>query len=510
VNRCIRHAAAFCFLLLLALLVNAFRVQVVRAGEFDANPANRRIAVAHFHDPRGDILAGERRITGSHATGGPLRYERTYTEGPLYAPVTGFSSQTYGATLLEGTEDTLLSGADSKLASTPLWNELTRAQQRGGDVHTTIDPGAQRAAFDGLDGRRGAVAALDPATGRILALVSSPSYDPGALSGAGQSTAQAWAALNAGAAQPMLNRAIRQTYPPGSTFKVVTAAAALESGDVGNMHARTDSPDPYTLPGTTVRLTNESGGCRDASVYDAFRISCNTVFAKLGADLGSDELVAQAERFGFNDARLRIPPRVATSVIDTGMSPDRTALSSIGQYDTTATPLQMAMVAAAVGNGGRLMTPYMVDRVTNHSGLTVSTTRPTLLRQVVSARTAGLLQQLMEAVVTRGTGGNAAIPGVAVGGKTGTAQHGEANKGTPYAWFISYARPRGAARAAVAVAVVVEDAEALRSDISGGGNAAPIARAVMEAVLRSPAPSAAFSPPSGIGPPSGFSPPSGN
>ncbi|MEE4543298.1 penicillin-binding transpeptidase domain-containing protein [Streptomyces sp. V4-01] len=496
-NRCIRHSAAFCFLLLLALLVNAFRVQVVRAGAFDADPANRRIAVARFHDPRGDILVGERRVTGSHATGGQLRFERTYADGPLYAPVTGLSSQTYGTTLLEGTEDAVLAGSDPKLASKPLWNELTRARQRGGDVHTTVDAGAQRAAFDGLDGRRGAVAALDPATGRILALVSSPSYDPGMLSGAGPSAGQAWTALTSAADQPMLDRAIRQTYPPGSTFKVVTAAAALEAGRVTDLHARTDSPDPYTLPGTTVGLSNESRGCADASVYDAFRISCNTVFAKLGADLGSDAVVAQAERFGFNDSRLRVPPRVATSSIDTGMSRDRTALSSIGQYDTTATPLQMAMVAAAVGDGGRLMTPYLVDRVTNHSGVTVSTTRPKALRQAVSARTARQLQQLMEAVVTRGTGGNAAIPGVAVGGKTGTAQHGAANKGTPYAWFISYARRPGAAHAAVAVAVVVEDAEADRADISGGGNAAPIARSVMEAVLGSPAPAAAFSPPSG-------------
>jgi peptidoglycan glycosyltransferase len=172
-------------------------------------------------------------------------------------------------------------------------------------------------------------------------------------------------------------------------------------------------------------------------------------------------------------------------------------LSSIGQFDTTATPLQMAMVAAAVGNGGKLMRPYLVDRVTNHGGLTVSTGHPALLHQAVSARTARQLQTLMEAVVTDGTGGNAAIPGTVVGGKTGTAQHGLANTGTPYAWFISYARPQNVDHATVAVAVVVEDAEARRADISGGGNAAPIARAVMQAVLDSPVPTGEFSSPSG-------------
>ncbi|MBY8882631.1 penicillin-binding transpeptidase domain-containing protein [Actinacidiphila acidipaludis] len=496
-NRCVRHAAVFCVLLLAAVLANTARVQVVEAGRFNGNPANHRIALGRYLQPRGDILVGAERVTGSRATGGRLRYERTYREGPLYAPVTGFASQTYGTTLLEGTEDGLLSGTSSALASTPLWDELTRARQRGGDVHTTIDQAAQRAAFDGLAGRRGAVAAIDPVTGRILALVSSPSYDPGLLSGTGPAVNAAWSRLNDDPAQPMLDRAIRQTYPPGSTFKVVTAAAALQQGLVRDVNAPTDSPDPYRLQGTLVDLTNESDGCEDASVYDAFRISCNTVFAKLGTDLGPHGVVDQAQLFGFNDTGLRIPAGVAKSTMDTTMGPDQVALSSIGQFDTTATPLQMAMVAAAVGNGGRLMRPYLVDRVTNHNGLTVVSQHPSLLHQAVSARTAGQLQQLMEAVVTHGTGGNAAIPGVVVGGKTGTAQHGVGNTGTPYAWFISYARPASAEHAAVAVAVVVEDAEARRADISGGGNAAPIARAVMQAVLSSPQPTGEFSPPSG-------------
>ncbi|MDX6354389.1 MAG: penicillin-binding protein, partial [Streptomyces sp.] len=196
-NRCIRHAAAFCVLLLAALLVNSARVQLLRAGSYDASPANRRVMVARYHDPRGNILVGDDRVTGSQNTGGHLRYRRTYTDGPLYAPVTGFASQIYGTTLLEGTEDPLLSGADRKLASKPLWSEITRAQQRGGDVHTTIDAAAQRAAFDGLAGRKGAVAAVDPATGRILALVSSPSYDPALLSGADSAATESWTRLNA-------------------------------------------------------------------------------------------------------------------------------------------------------------------------------------------------------------------------------------------------------------------------------------------------------------------------
>ncbi|WP_031522472.1 penicillin-binding transpeptidase domain-containing protein [Streptomyces sp. NRRL F-5123] len=487
-TRCIRRCAVLILLLALALLVNAVRVMVVESGSYAADPANRRIAIARYAHPRGSILVGTRPVTGARGTGGQLAYTRTYRDGPLYAPVTGFASQTYGTSLLEGTEDGLLSGTSPQLASAPLWNEITRNRQRPGDVHTTIDAAAQKAAYAGLAGRRGAVAALDPATGRILALVTSPSYDPGLLSGTGEAVAEQWRKLNDDPAQPMLDRAIRQTYPPGSAFKVITAAAALESGAVTDLAAPTDSPDPYRLPGTTWSLTNEGRGCADASVLDAFRVSCNTVFAKLGADVGLRAMVRQAQAFGFNDTGLRIPPGVAKSNFDTKMSPDQVALSSIGQFDTTATPLQMAMVAAAVGDGGELMRPYLVDRVTNHSGTVVARTEPELLHRAVSRWTAGQLQQLMEAVVTDGTGTNAAIPGAVVGGKTGTAQHGVGNKGTPYAWFISYARPRGASRAAVAVAVVVEDAEAARADISGGGSAAPIARAVMQAVLAAPRP----------------------
>ncbi|NUP43570.1 MAG: penicillin-binding protein 2 [Streptomyces sp.] len=456
---------------------------VVDSGSYAADPANRRIAIARYEHPRGGILVGSRPVTGSRHTGGQLANVRTYRDGPLYAPVTGFASQTYGTSLLEGTEDGLLAGTSPQLASVPLWNEITRDRQRPGDVHTTIAPAAQKAAYAGLAGRRGAVAALDPQTGRILALVSSPSYDPGLLAGTGPAVTERWRRLNDDPAQPMLDRAIRQTYPPGSTFKVVTAAAALESGAVTDLDAPTRSPDPYRLPGTTWSLTNEGRGCADASVRDAFRVSCNTVFAKLGADVGLAAMARQAEAFGFNDTGLRIPPRVAESNFDTSMSPDQVALSSIGQYDTTATPLQMAMVAAAVGNGGELTRPYLVDRVTNHSGAVVARTEPQRLHRAVSEDTAERLQELMEAVVSDGTGTNAAIPGAVVGGKTGTAQHGVGNKGTPYAWFISYARPHGTSRAAVAVAVVVEDAEAARADISGGGSAAPIARAVMRTVL---------------------------
>ncbi|PKT67067.1 penicillin-binding protein, partial [Streptomyces populi] len=460
----IRRAVGLCAVLLVALLVNAARVQVVQAPSYDLNPANRRLAIARYGQPRGDIVVGGRTVTGSRDTGEQFRYERTYRDGPLYASVTGFASQLYGTTLLEGTEDGVLSGSDPMLAPYPLLNGLTRARGAGGRVVTTLDPAAQRAAYEGLGARRGAVAAIEPSTGRILALVSTPSYDPAQLSGTGRAASRAWERLNGRADKPMLNRAIRQTYPPGSTFKVLTAAAALDSGVVEDMDAPTRSPDPYRLPGTTTRLTNETEGCADASLRYAFTWSCNTVFAKLGVDVGLDGMTRTAAGFGFNDRKLRIPFSVVPSNFDLRLDDAQLALSSIGQFDTRATPLQMAMISAAVAGDGSVKTPYLVERTTTRDGATLATAGPQLLHRAMSASTAQRMRELMTDVVERGTGTVAAIPGAVVGGKTGTAQHGIGNSGTPYAWFISWARSGDSTEPAVAVAVVVEDAAAERGD----------------------------------------------
>ncbi|MEU1125379.1 penicillin-binding transpeptidase domain-containing protein [Streptomyces sp. NPDC005899] len=481
--RYIRRAAAFCLLLLVALLANAARVQVFEADELNGNPANRRTTIGRYSQPRGDILVGDESVTGSKNTGEQLAYERTYRQGPLYAPVTGYASQTYGTSLLENAEDDILSGSAPILAPVPLWGDITRDRQPGGDVVTTVEAAAQRAAYEGLGGRRGAVAALDPATGRILALVSSPSYDPELLSGTGSAVTDAWTRLDRSPSRPMLNRAIRQTYPPGSTFKIVTAAAALDAGVVTDPEAETDTPSPYLLPGTSTELPDEARGCERASLAEAIRVSCNTVMARLGVEVGLKRMLEAAGRFGFNGDDLRIPSRVTRSNFDSDMTDDQLALSSIGQFDTTATPLQMAMVASAVANDGELEHPYLVDRVTAADGGTVRHGDPDTHRRVMEETTAGRLRRMMVDVVENGTGRKAAIDGVEVGGKTGTAQHGVDNSGNPYAWFISWAKERGTGRPAVAVAVVVEDASANRADISGGGSAAPIARAVMAAVL---------------------------
>ncbi|MGW0941517.1 peptidoglycan D,D-transpeptidase FtsI family protein [Streptomyces sp. NPDC002623] len=484
-TRHIRHAAVFCALLLVALLVNAARVQIVRSSSYDDNPANRRDSIARYAQPRGDILVDDDPVTGSRDTGEQLRYERTYLDGPLYAPVTGFASQVYGTTFLEHAGDDVLSGSDPLLSPFPLWNDVTHGRPPGGNVVTTLNRHAQWAAYEGLGGRKGAVAAVEPATGRVLALVSSPSYDPAVLSGNDAGAERAWARLNGDPDKPMLNRAVRQTYPPGSTFKVVTAAAALDAGVITDLDEATRSPAPYRLPGTTTRLTNEGDGCEDAPLREAFQWSCNTVFAKLGVDTGLARMTRTAQAFGFNDVAVRIPFAVAPSTFDTSLDKAQLALSSIGQYNTRATPLQMAMVSAAVADGGLVRTPYLVERTTRKGGATVATAGSRPVRQAMYPSTARRLRELMEDVVREGTGTNAAIPGAIVGGKTGTAQHGVGNAGTPYAWFVSWAQGERDMEPRVAVAVVVEDGSARRGDITGGGMAAPIARAVMEAVLNS-------------------------
>ncbi|MFF7992935.1 penicillin-binding transpeptidase domain-containing protein [Kitasatospora xanthocidica] len=480
-----RRAGTFCLLLVAALCVQATRVQVFQADGLDHNSANQRLTVERYARPRGDILVGSERITGSEPTGGRYAYKRVYTDGPTYAAVTGFASQAYGNSQLEGTEDDLLTGTDGRLAGWALWDAVARRQNPGGDVYTTLDRAAQEAAVRGLGGQKGAVAAIEPATGRILALASTPSYDPGGFAGYAAADQEAWNRLQADTDQPMLNRALRQTYPPGSTFKVVAAAAALANGVVTDPDAPTGAPFPYVLPGTTTPLVNDTPACDRAglSLSAAMTASCNSVLGYLGVRTGQDRMVAMAEGFGFNDPKLDVPVRAARSNVDTAMDESQLALSSIGQFDTAATPLVMAMVAAGVANDGTVMRPQLVDKLTRADGTAVRLMRPAAYRRAMSPAVAARVRKLMTDVVENGTGGNARIDGAVVGGKTGTAQHGVDNAGTPYAWFISWAGPAGSdAVPPVAVAVVVADSDA--TDVTGGALAAPIARSVMRAVLR--------------------------
>ncbi|MEU5887834.1 penicillin-binding transpeptidase domain-containing protein [Streptomyces sp. NPDC047461] len=488
-NKPLRRIAIFCGLLVMALLIRDNWLQYVMADDLRTDSDNRRVAIERYATPRGDIIVDGKAITGhTETTSGDFKFKRTYKDGAMWAPVTGFVSQAYGANQLENLEDGILTGNDDRLFFRNTLDMITGKPKEGGNVVTTLNAAAQKAAYDGLKERgKGAVVALEPSTGKILAMASYPSYDPGTIAGGGESDAKAWKALDKknNPADPMLNRALREVYPPGSTFKVVTAAAALESGLYDDADEKTDSPLPWVMTGTTTELKNEGNiPCKNATLRVALQWSCNTVFGKIGADLKNEKMLEEAKKFGFTEEQFT-PVRSSASVFSDNMEPSQVALSSIGQFNTAATPLQMAMVASAVANDGTLMKPYMVDELQASNVDVIEKTDPEEYSQPLSAKNAQILQSMMETVVEKGTGKTAQIGGdVTVGGKTGTAQHGENNSKNPYAWFISYAK-LGDGSKPVAVAVVVEDENAVRENISGSGLAAPIAKSVMEAVINS-------------------------
>ncbi|MFJ6824671.1 peptidoglycan D,D-transpeptidase FtsI family protein [Streptomyces niveus] len=484
-NKPLRRIAIFCGLLVLALLVRTNWLQYVEADELNTHEKNRRVLIERYAKERGNIVVDGKPITGSAKTKDTdFKYKRTYLDGPMWAPVTGFASQAFGATQIESIEDGILTGNDDQLFFDRTMAMFTGDEEKGGNVVTTLNGAAQKAAFEGLGKKKGAVAAIEPGTGKILALASTPSYDPSTFAGNSlDSDTPAWNKLKDDPDKPMLNRALRETYPPGSTFKVVTAAAGLEHGIVDDIDAKTDSPLPWIMPGTKTPLVNEGNiPCEDATLRNALRVSCNSVFGKLGYNVGADKMLETAKKFGFNEEQF-VPVRANASVFPEELNDSQTALSSIGQFDTRTTPLQMAMVVSAIANDGKVMKPYMIDQLEAPNLDVIKKTEPEEMGQPVSQEHAQMLQEMMETVVDEGTGRNAQIPDVKVGGKTGTAQHGENNSKNPYAWFISYAK--GENGSPVAVAVVVEDSDATRDDISGGGLAAPIAKDVMKAVIDS-------------------------
>lgn len=481
-NKTIRRASVFCLLLVLALLGRATWVQAYQARALADDDHNRRNTIAQYAQPLGDIIVAGSPVTGSKRTeGGDLAYKRTYKDGDLYAAVTGYGSQAYGSTQLEGIYDEVLDGTDTRLRN-PL-DALTGERSAPGDVVTTIDPEVQKAAAEALGDDKGAAVAIDPRSGQILGMVSSPSYDPSDISGT--TDGDTWRKLLEDPDKPLVNRALRQPLAPGSTFKLVVASAALENGLYASVDVPTKSPVPYTLPGTSTVLRNESATapCENATLRVALQYSCNNVFGKVAADLGQDKVRAMAEKFGFNAEKLDVPVRASKSVYPSGMDKAQTALSGIGQFEVTATPLQIAMVSAALANDGELAAPHMVSKVTDAKGGTLEDFADGDMKRIVSSSTAKQLRSAMVTVVEEGTGTNARIGGAEVGGKTGTAENGVDNSNTPYAWFTSYAKDDSGGRE-VAVAVIVEDSGSAASEVSGNGLAAPIARKMMKAALQ--------------------------
>lgn len=480
-NAPLRRLAVVVTAMFTALMLAGTWVQFVDAGRLRDDPRNTRTLYEELGRQRGAITTADGTVIAqSDPVDDQYRFQRVYPEGPLYAAVTGTYSVTSGPTGLEAAEDDYLSGSSDRLFFRKVSDLVTGQEPGGAVVETTIRDAVQQAAQEGLDGQRGAVVALDPTTGDVLAMYSSPDWDPNLLASHTRSEAAAAAAeLEDAEGDPLVSKATSQRYPPGSTFKLVTAAAALESGDY-TPESLIDSPAVLDLPQTTAGLRNDDGqACGSngqTTLADALRVSCNTAFANLGMALGQDELGAQAEAFGFGEA-LDIPVRVARSQFPTGLDQAALARSAIGQGDVTATPMQMAMVAAGIANGGVVMQPNLVSTVRGRDLQVLEAPRPTEVGRAVSRQTAAALTSMMEGVVESGTGRAAQIDGVTVAGKTGTAQNGQS---APHAWFTAFA-PADAPR--VAVAVFVENGGRAGDEASGGRVAAPIAKSVMQAAL---------------------------
>ena len=473
-NRQIRAVSLLAGLMFLALMVNLTGSAMFRQASLNNDPHNVRVRDAEFSQNRGNILVGSRPIATTTSSNGKFAYQRVYLSGPKYAPITGYYSYYYGRSMLEQTQNAQLTGTSDAQWLSRITGTLSGHKPEGGSITTTINAKAQDAAWDGLKGKKGAVVALDYTTGAVLAMASSPSYDPNELASHHlNDTTRAWKNLVADPSSPLTNRATREIYPPGSTFKLVTAAAALQNGYHPN--SMVDSPENWILPGTRTPLTNETncGGSR-ITLAHALDISCNTAFGKVGVSLGQDKIRDQAERFGFGKVVNSDVSSVA-SRFPQNLTDAQLAQSSIGQYDVAASPLQMAMVTAGIANDGKLMTPYLTAQVRASNLQVVSEHHPKQMSQPMTKESAEQLKAMMVSVVNNGTGKRARINGTTVGGKTGTAQTVKGK--APYAWFVGWSdNPH------VAVAVFIQSSDTAINEVSGGRLAAPIARDVIEAM----------------------------
>ncbi|WP_186627453.1 penicillin-binding protein 2 [Rhodococcus sp. BP22] len=492
-NTPLRRVSIAVMFMIVALLANATYLQVIKADDLRTDPRNSRVLLDEYSRQRGQISAGGQVLAASLGTDDRYKYLRTYpsnpaaTSSPLAnAPVTGFYSMLYSSSGLERTEDQVLNGSDDRLFGRRLFDLISGRDPRGGNVVTTIDPVVQQVAYDQLTskGYTGSVVAIEPSTGNVLAMASTPSYDPNSLaSHDGQQTTEAWDALNADPDKPLLNRAISATYPPGSTFKVLDTAAALERGATPDDQLTAASN--ITLPGTQTTLENYNGstcgGGATASLREAFARSCNTAFVELGIKTGADALRDTASAFGIGEETTSLQLPVADSTI--GSIPDDAALgqTSIGQRDVALTPLQNAVIAATVANNGVRMAPHLISQLQAPDLSDLSTTKPQSEGQAISTEVASTLTDLMIGAENN-AGSQGKIPGVQIASKTGTAEHGTDPRNTPpHAWYIAFA-PAEAPK--IAIAVLVEDGGDRALAATGGSVAAPIGRAVIAAGLQ--------------------------
>jgi len=497
-NRQIRQVAFLVVVMFAALALSVTSVQGLARpaiwepwsanGALNSDPRNRRTVKRDFDTERGPILlAGGTTIASTEKSEdgqGSENYQRIYANGPLYAPVTGYFSPAFASmTGMEKEGNSVLNGDDPSLFSSRIKTLVTGDSQRGGAVELTIKPEIQQAAYEALGNREGAVVALDPSTGAVLAMVSSPSYDPSAFATRdGNAANEASTNLSEDSSRPLDNRAIAgNRYPPGSTFKIITTAAALRTGKI-TPDQEVDAPETHPGRRTSPSLENyggESCGGERTTFSHAFAESCNTPFAQLAMDVGDEELTKEAKNWGF-DSDLSIPLKVTPSTYPSNDSQAQTAMAGIGQASVQATPLMMAMVAATVANNGEQMTPYLVSRTLDPDLNEVSTTSKKVARTPIDSNTAKSLSSLMQDAVADGTGTSAQVSGVKVAGKTGTAETG--SDSGPTTWFVGFAGS-DIDKPSIALAVVLDGNDKTEDGATGGKVAGPVAAEVIEAAV---------------------------
>jgi len=465
----------------LSLFIAATMLQAVNPEAVADDPRNVRNIYESYKTQRGPILVDGKPIAFSEPVDNAYRYQRVY-DNEIYSGVTGYFSVFRGATGIESAANSYLSGQSSSQFFEQVNAVLSGNPVTGAAVELTLDPKFQQAAWDALGSYKGALIAIDPKTGNILAMVSKPGFDANKIAGHdSDKVAKNFAELEADSAKPLTNKTIGgDLYHPGSVFKLVVAAAALESGQYTNK-STFSNPVSVKLPNSDSEVFNSSraacGSGSTVTLIYAMRFSCNVPFVELGLELGQERLRAQAELFGFGK-EIRVPMVSTPSVFPEEMDDAQLGLSSFGQFDVRVSPLQMALVSSAIANGGLMMQPNLIESVISPNLSVIASPQPEVLAQPITAATAESLKKMMVQGVTKGVASNAAVAGAKVAGKTGTAENGKGERVT--LWFTGFA-PSNDPR--IAIALVIEDGGGRDSGASGNGTAAPVARSFFKAVF---------------------------
>jgi peptidoglycan glycosyltransferase len=482
VTKELRRVSLVVAAMFISLFIAGTLLQAVNTEAVANDPRNVRSIYESYKTQRGPILVDGKPIAKSVPADNAYRYLRSY-DNEIYSAVTGYFSVFRGATGMELAANSYLSGQSSSQFFEQVNAVLSGNPVTGAAVELTLDPNLQQAAWDALGDYRGALIAIDPATGNILAMVSKPGYNANKIAGHdSEKVRDNYVELESDPANPLINKTISgDLYHPGSAFKLVVAAAALESGEYTNSSSF-ENPVSVRLPNSTSEVFNSSrracGAGSEVTLIYAMRYSCNVPFVELGLALGQERLRAQAELFGFGK-EIRVPMLATPSVFPEEMDEAQLGLSSFGQFDVRVSPLQMALVSSAIANGGLLMQPNLIESVISPNLSVIASPQPEVFSQPITAATAEALKKMMVQGVSKGVASNASVSGFKVAGKTGTAENGEGERVT--LWFTGFAP---ATNPKVAIALVIEDGGGRDSGASGNGTAAPVARSFFQAVLR--------------------------